>query len=323
MHDAVYAAQDGENKGAFARARLTAIGRVHRPRHGTVGACSPTIPRSRGGPGGHLRRPAHRVESTPTIDVNGTRFLGVPDSTPQDRPRCRRRRRQSLRLCRPYQRWADDPWAGVTTSGRDAGFAGRPRHGPSSGWTTRPTNAAAIAKDLEPELRNPHQTTGTSGPRAEGPGTRSATSRSRHRGRGPLHRRPGRSGLAGCTTSSPSTHRAPGSGIYTPRRSCCAWPPSLALDVQAFDTCFDDRAGVLPKPSQAETERGQVGAGFTGRGPGPRGGAQGRQGGRSGSPTRSARPGSSRRRRRSSSSIGRPRATGLKTIGLRRMPQTR
>ena len=39
MHDAVYAAQQGENQGAFARDRLVEIGGVRRPRRGAFGAC--------------------------------------------------------------------------------------------------------------------------------------------------------------------------------------------------------------------------------------------------------------------------------------------
>ena len=78
MHDAVYAAQDGENEGAFARDRLAAIGASVGLDGAKLEACfadrsllaevlADTAAGVRVG-----------IESTPTADVNGTRFLGVP-----------------------------------------------------------------------------------------------------------------------------------------------------------------------------------------------------------------------------------------------------
>ena len=78
MHDAVYAAQDGENQGAFARDRLAAIGASVGLDGSKLEACfadrsllaevlADTAAGVRTG-----------IESTPTVDVNGNRFLGVP-----------------------------------------------------------------------------------------------------------------------------------------------------------------------------------------------------------------------------------------------------
>ena len=94
MHDAVYAAQDGENEGAFARDRLAAIGASIGLDGGKLEACfadrsllaevlADTAAGVRTG-----------IESTPTADVNGIRFLGVPEvRRSQGRHRRRRRRR--------------------------------------------------------------------------------------------------------------------------------------------------------------------------------------------------------------------------------------
>ena len=81
MHDAVYSSQAGENQGAFTRQKLVAIAGAVGVDTVKLDAClddhavlvavlDDTAAGVRTG-----------IESTPTIDVNGKRFLGVPDAT--------------------------------------------------------------------------------------------------------------------------------------------------------------------------------------------------------------------------------------------------
>jgi protein-disulfide isomerase len=151
MHDAVYAAQAGENKGAFARDRLAAIGASVGLDGSKLDACfsdrsllvevlADTAAGVRTG-----------IESTPTVDVNGKRFLGVPKfddikaaidaavagATPAPLP---------------TQTPLKDPWAGTPTDGRTAGDAAAPVT--VALWMDyQSTNSAAVTKDLGPELR--------------------------------------------------------------------------------------------------------------------------------------------------------------------------
>ncbi len=151
MHDAVYAAQDGENKGAFARERLAAIGASIGLDGTKLEACfadrsllaevlADTAAGVRTG-----------IESTPTADVNGIRFLGVPKfddvkaaidaavagATPAPLP---------------TQRPINDPWAGTSTDGRTAGDAAAPVT--VALWMDyQSTNSATVANELGGELR--------------------------------------------------------------------------------------------------------------------------------------------------------------------------
>ena len=151
MHDAVYAAQDGENKGAFARDRLAAIGASVGLDGAKLEACfadrsllaevlADTAAGVRTG-----------IESTPTADVNGNRFLGVPKfdavkaaidaavagATPAPLP---------------TQQPINDPWASTQTDGRTAGDAAAPVT--VALWMDyQSTNGATVANELGGELR--------------------------------------------------------------------------------------------------------------------------------------------------------------------------
>ena len=151
MHDAVYAAQDGENKGAFARDRLAVIGASIGLDGATLEECfadrsllaevlADTAAGVRSG-----------IESTPTADVNGKRFLGVPKfddvkaaidaavagATPAPLP---------------TQQPINDPWAGTPTDGRTAGDAAAPVT--VALWMDyQSTNGATVANALGGELR--------------------------------------------------------------------------------------------------------------------------------------------------------------------------
>ena len=126
MHDAVYAAQDGENKGAFARDRLAAIGHVHRPRRRQ--AWRPASPTGRCSPRCWRTPPpasAPAIESTPTVDVNGNRFLGVPKFD-EVKAAIDAAVAGATPAPLPTQHRIDDPWAGTSTDGRTAGDAAAP-----------------------------------------------------------------------------------------------------------------------------------------------------------------------------------------------------
>ena len=151
MHDAVYAAQQGENEGAFARTRLaavaatvgldaTAFATCMDDRSVLVEVLDDTAAGVRAG-----------VVSTPTIDVNGTRFPGVDDvaalistidaavagASPAPMP-----------TAVP----SPDPWTGVATDGRTAGDLAAPVS--IELWVDyQAPGSAVIATDLEPLLR--------------------------------------------------------------------------------------------------------------------------------------------------------------------------
>ena len=151
MHDAVYAAQDGENKGAFARPRLAQIaGSVgldatafaacmdaHEP---LVAVLDDTAAGVRTG-----------IESTPTADVNGNRFLGVPDTAALLKAIDDAAAGAPAKPL-PTSKPTSDPWIGFTTNGREAGAAAAPVT--VELWMDyQSKDSAVVAKDLEPELR--------------------------------------------------------------------------------------------------------------------------------------------------------------------------
>jgi protein-disulfide isomerase len=151
MHDAVYSAQAGENKGAFTRARLTQVATsvgldakaftACLDDHAlVVDALDETAAGVRAG-----------VVSTPTVDVNGSRFLGVPDVAKLlaaiDAAAAGASPAPSPTAAAPQ-----DPWAGTATDGRQAGGASAPVT--VELWMDyQATGSAAIPSTLEPELR--------------------------------------------------------------------------------------------------------------------------------------------------------------------------
>jgi protein-disulfide isomerase len=151
MHDAVYAAQQGENQGAFARARLvqvaTSVGldgaafeACLDDRSALVEVLADTSAGVRAG-----------IVSTPTVDVNGTRFLGVPD-LPKFLATIDAAAGGASPAPLPTPETSPDPWTGTATSGRAAGDAAAPVT--VELWMDyQAVGSAAIVSDLEPELR--------------------------------------------------------------------------------------------------------------------------------------------------------------------------
>ena len=125
MHDAVYAAQQGENQGAFARARLeqiaAGVGLDGAPFTACLDDPAPlvdvlddTAAAVRAG-----------VESTPTIDVNGRRFVGVPD-LPTLTAAIEAAAAGASPAPLPSARPLGGDWADTPTDGRAAGDRPRP-----------------------------------------------------------------------------------------------------------------------------------------------------------------------------------------------------
>ncbi len=151
MHDAVYAAQNGENEGAFARDRLAAIGASVGLDGAKLEACfadrsllaevlADTAAGVRVG-----------IESTPTADVNGTRFLGVPKFD-DVKAAIDAAVAGATPVPLPTQRPINDPWAGTPTDGRTAGDAAAPVT--VALWMDyQATNGATVANALGGELR--------------------------------------------------------------------------------------------------------------------------------------------------------------------------
>ncbi len=151
MHDALYAAQKGENEGAFSRPNLNAIATTAGLDGAKIEACLD----DHGALVDVLADTAEAVrigiESTPTAIVNGTRFLGVPDiakvnaavdaaiagATPEPQP---------------SPKASTNPWTGTKTDGLTAGD-------PAARVTVdlwmdyQSKDSATVAKDLGPELR--------------------------------------------------------------------------------------------------------------------------------------------------------------------------
>ena len=151
MHDAVYAAQDGENQGTFSRAKLEQLG-------ASVGVDAPSFTAclDERGPLVEVLDDTSAgvragIQSTPTVDVNGTRFPGVSDVS------------QLLETVDaaiagappgvlPTPAPTSDPWSSVRTSGLEAGDAAAPVT--VELWMDYQAPASAsLVSDLEPELQ--------------------------------------------------------------------------------------------------------------------------------------------------------------------------
>jgi protein-disulfide isomerase len=151
MHDAVYAAQNGENQGTFSRAKLQELGTSVGVDPATFTSCldergplvevlDDTAAGVRAG-----------VTSTPTVDVNGTRFPGVSDVN-QLYDTIDAALAGATPGVLPTQAPINDPWASIRTSGLEAGD-------PAAQVTVelwmdyQAPASAALVSDLEPELQ--------------------------------------------------------------------------------------------------------------------------------------------------------------------------
>jgi protein-disulfide isomerase len=151
MHDAVYAAQKGENEGAFARPALVRIAESVGLDGTRLEAClddqsllvdvlDDTSQGMRLG-----------VESTPTVIVNGTRFLGVPDIA-KVKAAIEAELAGATPAPQPSPQASPNPWSGVTTNGREAGDPAAPVT--VDLWMDyQAAESVALNSTLAPELR--------------------------------------------------------------------------------------------------------------------------------------------------------------------------
>jgi protein-disulfide isomerase len=151
MHDAVYAAQAGENKGAFARDALAVIGASVGLDGSKLDACfadRSLLTEVLADTAAGVRS---AIESTPTVDVNGKRFLGVPKFD-ELKAAIDAAVAGATPAPLPTQAPVNDPWAGTRTDGRTAGDAAAPVT--VALWMDyQSKDSAAVTKDLGGELR--------------------------------------------------------------------------------------------------------------------------------------------------------------------------
>ena len=151
MHDAVYAAQDGENQGAFARPRLAQIADSVGLDATRFAACMDDQARLVEVLDDTAAGVRTGIESTPTADVNGNRFLGVPDTAALLKAIDEAASGAPAKPL-PTSKPTSDPWTGTTTEGRTAGEAAAPVT--VELWMDyQSQDAKPIAETLEPELR--------------------------------------------------------------------------------------------------------------------------------------------------------------------------
>jgi protein-disulfide isomerase len=188
------------------------------------------------------------IESTPTSDVNGNRFLGVPDM-PAFLAAIDAAAAGATPAPLPTAQPPVDPWTGIATSGREAGAAEAPVT--VELWMDyQATGSAVIANDLGPELRSritagdirvvQHDLAAL----GEESVIAASTVRCVARQDGPTW----------------FTHdvlavsaRGQGAGIYTPT-SILRFGARLGLDVRALSDCLDDPA--IGSAVAAETAEG-------------------------------------------------------------------
>jgi protein-disulfide isomerase len=151
MHDAVYAAQDGENQGAYADPKLVAIAESIGLDTAAFETCladhdvlvevlDDTAAGNRVG-----------IESTPTMDINGVRLLGVPKFADVEAA-IAAAVAGATPAPLPTQRPTGDPWEALDTGTREAGPSAAPVT--VELWMDyQATDSKAIAEALEPELR--------------------------------------------------------------------------------------------------------------------------------------------------------------------------
>ncbi|HEY4753063.1 MAG TPA: thioredoxin domain-containing protein, partial [Candidatus Limnocylindrales bacterium] len=153
MHDAVYAAQAGENKGAFAQSKLAQIAASVGLDPGAFAACTArhdvlvsvladTAAGTRAG-----------VTSTPTLTLPGRAFQGVPNAADFLAAIDSAAKTGATPTPAPSASAASgDPWATTTTKGRTAGLPSAPVT--VELWVDdQATGMPDLVTKLEPELR--------------------------------------------------------------------------------------------------------------------------------------------------------------------------
>lgn len=152
MHDAVYAAQNGENRGAFALEKLTPIA-------ASIGLDTAKFEACIGGEDALIALLADTsdgyragVESTPTLDVPGRRFTGVPDTAAFLAAVDAAAKAGTAPTAAPSFSAPQGSWAGIPSEGRAAGDASAKVT--VELWVDyQSKDMPALVKDLEPELR--------------------------------------------------------------------------------------------------------------------------------------------------------------------------
>jgi protein-disulfide isomerase len=152
MHDAVYAAQNGENQGAFTTARLQQLAAGVGADATAFAMCTKrddVLATVLADTSGGVRA---GVTSTPTIDLPGRTFLGVPDVTELLAAIETAAAGSTQPTPGPVVKPSGDPWAGTATSGRTAGSASA-RVTVELWVDYQATGMPAVAATLEPELQ--------------------------------------------------------------------------------------------------------------------------------------------------------------------------
>jgi len=126
MHDAVYAAQDGENQGTFTEARLTALAVGAGADAAALGACTARHDTLIGVLGDTSAGVRAGVASTPTIDLPGRTFLGVTDPAALLAAIDEAARTGARPTAAPSVGPPGDPWSELPTAGRAAGRPSAP-----------------------------------------------------------------------------------------------------------------------------------------------------------------------------------------------------
>lgn len=151
MHDAVYAAQDGENQGAFARPKLVAIGTSIGLDGTTLEACMDDHDTLVGVLADTSEAVRIGIQSTPTVIVNGNRFLGVPDIAELTKA-IDAQVAGATPAPAPSASPSSNPWSATQTDGRTAGDPAAPVT--VDLWMDyQSADSAPVAKVLGPELR--------------------------------------------------------------------------------------------------------------------------------------------------------------------------
>jgi protein-disulfide isomerase len=254
MHDAVYAAQQGENQGAFSRDRLALVAAsvgldkvafeaCLDERAPLVDVLDDTATGVRAG-----------IASTPTVVVNGTRFLGVPDIA-QVLAAIDEAAAGASPAPSPTKAPSTDAWSATETDGRTAGRPDAPVT--VELWMDyQSPDSEVVARQLGPELRTRLDAGDI---RAElrdlaALGDESVVAAT----------------FLACVVEQDGpawlvhdvlsvSGRGAGSGIYTPE-NVLRVSAQLGLDVRALDACLDDAA--VEDAVKAGTANG-VAAGIT------------------------------------------------------------
>ncbi|HYO42316.1 MAG TPA: thioredoxin domain-containing protein [Candidatus Limnocylindrales bacterium] len=236
MHDAVYAAQNGENEGAFARPRLNAIAASAGLDGAAIEACLDDHDAFVGVLADTAEAVRIGIESTPTAIVNGKRFLGVPDMGELNAA-IEAAIAGASPAPQPSPAASTNPWSGTPTDGLVAGDPAAPVT--VDLWMDyQAKDSAAVANELGPELRT-RMAAGTVQAKLHDLallGDESVVAATA------LRCVADQDGPAWFVSDILSVSaQGPGAGIYTPQ-NLLRFVAQLGLDVRAFDACVADAA---------------------------------------------------------------------------------